>query len=69
MTIDEARTRGTVSVQEAADILGVSRTHYYRAARAGKLPVLRVGRKVLVPVQPLLRMIEGIEPFPSVGVA
>ena len=42
--------RLTVSVAEAAQILGIGRTLAYEAARKGNLRTIRVGRRVLVPV-------------------
>ncbi len=47
----------TISVEEAADLLGVSRSAAYRAAKAGQLKTLRMGRKLRVPTAPLLRML------------
>lgn len=35
----------TVSVQEAAAILGVGRSRFYEMVRQGRVPVLKVGRK------------------------
>jgi excisionase family DNA binding protein len=40
--------RGTLTIQETADFLGLSRGSVYAAARAGDLPVVRVGRRLLV---------------------
>jgi excisionase family DNA binding protein len=47
----------TISVEEAAMLLGVSRSAAYRAAKAGQLVTFRVGRRLLVPTAPLLRML------------
>jgi excisionase family DNA binding protein len=47
----------TISVEHAAELLGVSRSAAYRAARAGQLVTFRVGRRLLVPTAPLLRML------------
>jgi excisionase family DNA binding protein len=41
--------RLTVSVPEAARLLGVSRMTAYSAVREGTIPSLRIGRRVLVP--------------------
>jgi len=41
-TNDELRLR---SVGEAAELLGVSRRALYRAAKAGKVPAVRIGRR------------------------
>jgi hypothetical protein len=48
----------TVGVERAAALLGVSRGLAYAAARTGELagvPVLRVGRRLLVPAAELAR--------------
>jgi excisionase family DNA binding protein len=47
----------TISVAETAVLLGISRSAAYRAAKAGQLVVFRVGRRLLVPTAPLLRML------------
>jgi excisionase family DNA binding protein len=44
------RDRVTVRVPECAEILDVSRTTAYVAARAGDIPTIRVGGRLLVPV-------------------
>ena len=47
----------TIKVEQAAILLGISRSAAYRAAKAGQLQTLRMGRKLLVPTAPLLRML------------
>ncbi len=50
----------TLSVEQAAQALGVSRAYAYSMAREGRLPVIRVGdRRVKVPTAALLRMLNG----------
>ena len=39
----------TLSVEDAARLLGISRGLAYEAARRGELPVIRLGRRLLVP--------------------
>jgi len=46
---DADSERRTVSVEKAASILGISRAAAYVYAREGKLPVIRLGSRVLVP--------------------
>jgi excisionase family DNA binding protein len=41
--------RLTVSVTEAAQVLGISRTLAYELARRGDLPTLRLGQRLVVP--------------------
>jgi excisionase family DNA binding protein len=43
-----------LQVEQACALLGISRSAGYRAATAGDLPILRLGRRIYVPtVQPL----------------
>ncbi|GAA2184964.1 hypothetical protein GCM10009785_34910 [Brooklawnia cerclae] len=58
MTIDDVRGRATIRVwPEAAELLGISKDAAYRAAAAGQIPTLRLGRRLLVPVPKLLEML------------
>lgn len=59
-TTEELRTLPpTVEVDVAADILGLGRTAAYSAARRGELPVIRVGRRIVVSTARLLAMLDG----------
>jgi excisionase family DNA binding protein len=49
--------RRTVSVEEAAAMLGISRAKAYECARQGEIPSLRFGRRVVVPLAELERML------------
>jgi len=49
--------RLTLTVEEAAHLLGISRGLAYRLARCGKLPVLRFGRRLLIPKGALEKML------------
>lgn len=53
----------TISVPEAADLLGVSSWTLYKAIRedASPIKILRIGRKIVVPTAPLLEQL-GIHP-------
>jgi len=53
-TLDELAAKATISVEQAAKILGVGRTAAYEAARRGEFPTRRLGRRLLVPVPALL---------------
>jgi excisionase family DNA binding protein len=57
MNIDDLRGRATITVEEAAALLGISKDSAYRAAQAGQIPTLRLGRRLLVPVPKLLTML------------
>ncbi len=48
----------TLTVEEAAKVLGIGRQKAYELAREGKLPVLRLGKRILVPRIALERMLD-----------
>lgn len=48
-----AEGRLALSVEEAAECLGVGRSAMYEAIKVGRVPVVRFGRRVLVPVHGL----------------
>ena len=50
--------RSTYTVSEAAKILGISRSTAYQCARTGQLPVLRFGRRLVVPATALRLLID-----------
>ncbi len=52
--LDEFATQATISVEQAAQVLGLGRTAAYEAARRGEFPTRRLGRRVVVPVPALL---------------
>ncbi|MDX1659833.1 MAG: helix-turn-helix domain-containing protein [Nitriliruptorales bacterium] len=52
----------TMTVEEAAELLGVSRSSGYRAAAVGEIPTIRIGRRLLVPTAKLLTLL-GVEPL------
>ena len=41
--------RVCMTVPEAAEMLGISRNHAYELARRGKLPVIRLGKRLIIP--------------------
>jgi excisionase family DNA binding protein len=47
----------TVTTAEAARLLGISRNLAYEAARRGEIPTIRIGRRILVPIAALERLI------------
>ena len=51
--------RVTITVVEAAEMLGISRTSAYLCARRREIPTVRLGRRVLVPVARFMAMLEG----------
>ncbi len=50
-------TRRTVSIPDAARILGIGRNSAYEAAARGQIPTIRLGRRLLVPTDALDRML------------
>ena len=52
--------RLTCTVSEAAEILGISRAAAYEAVHHKEIPSLRFGRRIVVPVRPLLRMLDEV---------
>jgi excisionase family DNA binding protein len=52
--------RSTLSVEEAADVLGLSRASGYAAAKAGDIPVIRIGRRMVVPRHALERLLTSV---------
>ncbi|MBT9260208.1 MAG: helix-turn-helix domain-containing protein [Clostridiales bacterium] len=58
MVVQGEHKRLTLSVPEVAHMLGIGRNTAYELARAGKLPVVRLGKRFLVPVAALERWLE-----------
>ena len=53
--------RSTLSVEEAGcEVLGLSRAAAYAAANAGTLPVIRLGRRLVVPRHALERLLTSV---------
>ncbi len=57
ITIAEIRDRTTLTVPEAGRVFGMSRGSAYQAAQRGELPTIRIGRRIVVPVPALLRLL------------
>lgn len=55
--------RLTVTVEEAGEMLGISRGLAYELVRRGELPHVRLGRRIVVPVRSLLAMVDGDNDF------
>jgi excisionase family DNA binding protein len=45
--------RLTMTIPEAGKQLGVGRNQAYQAAKAGQIPTIRIGKRLLVPVSAL----------------
>jgi len=53
--------RLTLSVTEAAQWLGVSRNSAYQGVLAGEIPHIRIGKRIVIPVKALERMLDGLD--------
>lgn len=49
--------RPTMSVEEAGELLGISRCSAYRAASTGELPTIKVGKRLRVPTAVMRRLL------------
>ena len=47
----------TVSVERAGEVMGIARGSAYQAVKNGEIPVIRVGRRLLVPTAALLELL------------
>ncbi len=54
--------RATITVTEAAEVLGISRSTAYELARDGTLPSLRLGRRLVVPRHALQELLNSALP-------
>lgn len=50
--------RLTLTVDEAAELLGISRSLAYELVRIGELPSLRLGRRILIPRRAFYELVE-----------
>ena len=59
--------RIAVSVNEARRAIGLSRTSMYQAIRTGRIPSIRIGRRILIPVSSLAHLLDqaGAETIPD----
>jgi excisionase family DNA binding protein len=55
--VDE--TSLVVTVQEAANLLGISRGLAYQLVREGVVPSIRLGRRLVIPRRPLIELVQG----------
>ena len=55
MDIDK---RLCITVPEVAEMLGISRNFAYELVKQGQLPVIRFGKRLLIPKMALERMLE-----------
>ena len=56
----EAKTESpTMTVDEVAKFLRIGKNQAYEAIRRGELPVLKIGKRMLIPRKALERLLEG----------
>ena len=53
-----ADERLTLSIPEAAKVLGIGRNLCYARVKTGEIPVIKVGRRLLVPRRALVKLLE-----------
>jgi excisionase family DNA binding protein len=51
--------RETLTVEEAAVKLGIGRNSAYEGIRSGEIPSVRIGKRIVVPMRALDRLLEG----------
>ena len=51
--------RRTITVSEAAQLLGISRNAAYAAVHRGEIPSIRLGRRYVVPIDRLEELLDG----------
>lgn len=49
----------TLTVQETAQMLGLSRNSAYQGIATGEIPHVKVGKRILIPLRALEKMLEG----------
>lgn len=54
--------RLTLTVPEAGELLGISRAQAYLMVKLGRLPVIRLGRRIVIPRAALIKMLESVMP-------
>ncbi len=52
-----------LTVPECGELLGVSRAHAYLMVKRGRLPVIKLGRRFVVPRPALMKMLESATPI------
>lgn len=58
MAIPSATECPTMTIDEAREFVGLSRSSAYAAAASGELPTIRIGRRLLVPTAALRRLLQ-----------
>ena len=53
----------TLSVEEAAKVLGIGRNLCYDKCKSGEIPVIKIGRRLLVPRSALEKLLADPKPL------
>ena len=53
----------TLSIEEAAKVLGIGRNLCYDRVKTGEIPVIKIGRRLLVPRKALEKLLEEPQPL------
>ncbi|WP_294981168.1 hypothetical protein [uncultured Microbacterium sp.] len=61
LTMADLRDRATITIPEAGQVLGLGQSAAYSAATRGEIPTLALGRRKVVPVPALLRLLGATE--------
>ena len=56
--LPKATEQPTTRVDEAAHVLGISRSAAYEGVRRGEIPSIRIGHRIVIPTAALRRMLE-----------
>jgi len=61
LSLEELGRLSTLSVEEASQILGLSRTATYEACDRDEIPNVRIGKRIRVLARPLYALLTGVE--------
>ena len=57
-SMNHGQQRATLTVTQAAAVLGISRALAFECVRTGRLPAVKMGRRILVPRVALERLLD-----------
>ena len=55
----------TMTVTQTATLLGISRSSAYECVRLGSIPSIRLGRRIVVPIQAINVLLGSVTPEPQ----
>jgi excisionase family DNA binding protein len=58
---NEKQPRATMTVPQVADYLGISSQAAYAAVATKEIPSIRIGKRILVPIRALARLLEAAD--------